>query len=180
MKAIDIKEKYESEIVPKLKETYNYKNIMQVPRVTKVVINRGVGEATENAKALEVSIDELTRISGQKTIVRKAKKSIAGFKLRENQPVGVKVTLRGKRMYDFLNKFLNLCLPNIRDFRGITSKFDGNGNFTFGIKEQIIFPEISYEKVDKIRGMDITLVTTSKTDIEAKELLRLLGVPFRK
>jgi len=176
---IDLKQRYNIEIVPKLMEEFSYTNIMQVPKIVKIVINRGVGEAEDNKKAIETSVEEFSVISGQKAIIRKAKKSIAGFKLREGMPIGVKVTLRGNRMYNFINKFINISLPKIRDFRGISSKFDGRGNFTFGIREQIIFPEISYEKVDKIRGMDITVVTTAKSDNEGKALLKLLGVPFR-
>lgn len=176
---IDLKQKYNKEIVPKLMEEYAYTNIMQVPRIVKIVLNRGVGEAEDNKKAIETSVEEFAAITGQKAIIRKAKKSIAGFKLREGMPIGVKVTLRGNRMYNFINKFINISLPKIRDFRGISAKFDGRGNFTFGIREQIIFPEISYEKVDKIRGMDITVVTTAKSDNEGKALLKLLGVPFR-
>lgn len=176
---IDLHNKYKTEVVPSLMKTFGYNNVMQTPRILKIVINRGVGEADDNKKAIEASIEEISVISGQKAIVRKAKKSIAGFKLREGMPVGVKVTLHGKRMYDFFNKFINICLPKIRDFRGISAKFDGNGNFTFGIREQIIFPEISYEKVDKIRGMDITIVTSASNNQEGKELLKLLGVPFR-
>jgi len=175
----DLKKIYKDEIVKKMKKKYNYKNLMEVPKFKKVVINRGLGEAIDNAKALEVSINELTKISGQKVVSTKAKKSIAGFKLREGQKIGVKVTLRGKKMYDFLNKFINICLPKIRDFKGVRASFDGNGNYTFGIMEQIIFPEISYEKTDKIRGVNVTVVTSARTDDEAKELLSLIGVPFR-
>jgi len=178
--ALDLKEKYTNEIIPELMKQYQYKNVMEVPRLLKVSLNRGVGEAIENPKAMEVSLDELTRISGQKASVRKSKKSIATFKLRENQPIGVKVTLHGKRMMLFLNKLINICLPKIRDFKGLSPKLDGNGNYTMGIKEQIIFPEIHYEKVDKVRGMDITIVTSAKTDDEARTLLTLLGMPFRK
>jgi len=176
---IGLKEKYQKEIVPQLMKKFGYQNIMQVPRITKVIVNRGLGEALENTKSLDVSLDELAKITGQKAVICRAKKSIAGFKLREKQAIGVKVTLRQKRMYDFLSKFINLCLPKARDFRGVPAKFDGRGNYTFGVREQIIFPEISYEKVDKIRGMDITVVTTAQTDEEGKELLRLMGVPFR-
>jgi large subunit ribosomal protein L5 len=177
---IDLKEKYTKEIIPQMMTKFGYANIMQVPHLEKVVLNRGVGEAIENPKAMDSSVDELTRISGQKAMITRAKKSIATFKVREGQAIGVKVTLRGPRMYEFLNKFINVCLPKIRDFKGISSKFDGQGNYTFGIKEQIIFPEIKYEKIDKIRGMDVTVVTTAKTDDEALELLKLMGVPFRK
>ncbi|MFA5928153.1 MAG: 50S ribosomal protein L5 [Candidatus Margulisiibacteriota bacterium] len=179
MTTIDLKEKYLKEIVPKMVSKFGYKNVHQVPKVTKVVLNRGVGEAIENIKALENSIDEFTRITGQKPTIRRSKKSIATFKLREKQPIGVKVTLRGKMMYGFLNKFINICLPKVRDFRGVPAKLDGNGNYTLGVKEQIIFPEVVFERIDKIRGMDVTVVTTAKTDAEAKELLTLMGVPFR-
>lgn len=174
-----IKEKYLNEVLPALKEKFGYKNINEVPKIHKVVINIGLGEAIANSKALDAAINDLTLIAGQKPIITKAKKSIAGFKLREGMPIGCKVTLRGERMEFFLDKLLNIAFPRIRDFRGISAKgFDGRGNYTVGIKEQLIFPEIEYDKIDKVRGMEITMVTSAKTDEEAKELLRLLGTPF--
>lgn len=175
------KEVYRKEIMPAMMKDFNYDNPMQVPRVEKVVINMGVGEATQNAKALDGAIEDLTIISGQKPIIRKAKKSIAGFKLRENTPIGVKVTLRGDRMYEFLDRLMSTALPRIRDFRGLSPKsFDGRGNYSFGVTEQLIFPEIDYDKIDKIRGMDITIVTTAKTDEEGRALLKHFGFPFRE
>lgn len=174
-----IKEKYLNEVIPALKEKFGYKNINEVPKIHKVVINIGLGEAIANSKALDAAVNDLTLIAGQKPIITKAKKSIAGFKLREGMPIGCKVTLRGERMEFFLDKLLNIAFPRIRDFRGISAKgFDGRGNYTVGIKEQLIFPEIEYDKIDKVRGMEITMVTSAKTDEEAKELLRLLGTPF--
>lgn len=174
-----LKDKYQQEIVPALMQKFGYKNIMEVPKIEKVVVNIGLGEAIANSKALDAAVGDLTSITGQKPIVTRAKKSIAGFKLREGMPIGCKVTLRGERMYFFLDKLLNIALPRIRDFRGVSPKgFDGRGNYTVGIKEQLIFPEIEYDKVDKIRGMEITVVTSSKNDEEARELLRLLGTPF--
>ncbi|MHB8842124.1 MAG: 50S ribosomal protein L5 [Candidatus Aquicultor sp.] len=159
----------------------DYTNTMQVPRVEKIVLNMGVGEATQNAKALDAAIEDLQIITGQKPIIRRAKKSIAGFKLRENMPVGTKVTLRGARMYEFLDRLLSTALPRIRDFRGLSPKsFDGRGNYSFGVTEQLIFPEIEYDKVDKIRGMDVTIVTTAKTDEEGRDLLKRFGFPFRE
>jgi len=173
-------ETYKSEIVPKLMEKFQYKNIMQVPRVERVVINIGVGEAIQNPKALDGAVNDLTIISGQKPVVTRAKKSIAGFKLREGMAIGCKVTLRGERMYNFLDKLINLSLPRVRDFRGVSPQaFDGRGNYSLGIKEQTIFPEIEYDKIDKIRGLEVVIVTTSKTDEEARELLRHMGMPFR-
>jgi len=172
-------EKYKSEVVPALREKFGYKNIMEVPKIEKIVINIGLGEAIANSKTLDAAVSDLQLITGQKPVVTRAKKSIAGFKLREGMPIGCKVTLRGERMEFFLDKLFNIALPRIRDFRGISGKgFDGRGNYTVGIKEQLIFPEIEYDKVDKIRGMEITMVTTAKTDEEAKELLKLLGTPF--
>jgi len=157
-----------------------YDNPMRVPRVIKVVINRGVGEAREDAKAIDVSARELADITGQKPLVIKAKKAIAAFKLKGGLPIGLKVTMRGKRMYDFINKLINICLPKIRDFKGVSpTSFDGRGNYTLGVKEQLIFPEVNYEKVDRIRGMDITFVTTARSDQEARDLLEVLGMPFR-
>lgn len=176
-----LKEKYEKEVSPALMSKFAYKNIMQVPKMEKVIINIGVGEAKENPKALEAAVNDLMIISGQKPVVTRAKKSIANFKIRQGMPIGTKVTLRGERMYEFMDKLFNVALPRVRDFRGVPSKsFDGRGNYTLGIKEQLIFPEIEYDKIDKIRGMDIIFVTTARTDEEAKELLEMLGMPFAK
>jgi len=177
----NLKERYKKEIVPEMMKKFGYKNPMQVPHIVKLVINRGVGEATLNPKAIDVSVAEIAAITGQKPLVTRSKKSISGFKLKENIPIGCVVTLHGRRMYDFLDKLVNICLPKIRDFKGINPKsFDGNGNYTMGIKEQLIFPEVIYDKVDKVRGMDITIVTSANKDEEAHELLRLVGIPFRK
>ena len=174
-----LKEKYQNEIVPALAAKFGYKNIMQVPKLDKIVINMGVGEAKDNPKALESAIGDLTTISGQKPIITKAKKSVANFKVREGMNIGCKVTLRGDRMYYFADKLMNIAFPRVRDFRGIPGdSFDGRGNYALGIKEQLIFPEIEYDKIDKIRGMDVIFVTTAKTDEEAKELLSLMGMPF--
>lgn len=176
-----LQEKYVKEVVPSLVEKFNYASVMQAPKVEKIVINMGVGDAVSNAKNLEKAVDELTAISGQKPVITKAKKSIAGFRLREGMPIGAKVTLRGERMYDFLDKLVTVALPRVRDFRGISKKsFDGRGNYTLGIKEQLIFSEIDYDKVDKVRGMDIVIVTTAHTDEESRELLTQLGMPFQK
>lgn len=176
-----LKEKYTNEVVPFLVERFKYENIMQVPRLEKIVLNMGLGSSKENPKAIESAVKELETITGQHPIVTKARKSIANFKLREGMNVGVKVTLRGEKMYDFLDKFMNISLPRVRDFRGISSKsFDGRGNYAVGIKEQLIFPEIEYDMVDQIRGMDIVVVTTANTDEEAKELLEKMGMPFKK
>ena len=176
-----LKEKYTNEVVPFLVERFKYENIMQVPRLEKSVLNMGLGSSKENPKAIESAVKELETITGQRPIVTKARKSIANFKLREGMNVGVKVTLRGEKMYDFLDKFMNISLPRVRDFRGISSKsFDGRGNYAVGIKEQLIFPEIEYDMVDQIRGMDIVVVTTANTDEEAKELLDKMGMPFKK
>lgn len=175
-----LRDLYLDEIVPALIEKFQYKNVMQVPKLDKVIINIGVGEAVQNAKALEGAVSDLTAISGQKPVVTKAKKSIAGFKLREGMSIGCKVTLRGRRMYDFVDKLINILLPRVRDFRGVSPQaFDGRGNYSLGVKEQTIFPEIEYDKIDKIRGLGIVLVTTAKTDEEARELLRSTGMPFR-
>ena len=175
-----MKEFYEKEVVPSLMETFKYKNIMQVPGLKKIVLNMGLGEAIHNIKILDSASEELTVISGQKPVIRRAKKSIAAFKLREGMPVGCMVTLRGNRMYDFFNKLVNVALPRVRDFRGISGKaMDGNGNYTLGITEQIIFPEIDYDKIDKIKGLNISIVTSAKTDEEGKELFKLMGMPFR-
>lgn len=177
----DLQEKFSSDIVPAFLKSGEYSNPMEVPRVLKVVINRGVGEARENPKAMDVSAKELSEITGQKPLVTKSKKSIAAFKIRTDLPVGLKVTLRGKRMYQFLNKLINISLPKIRDFKGINPKsFDGKGNYTLGIREQLIFPEVDYDKVDRVRGMDITLVTSARSDQETRKLLEALGFPFRK
>ena len=175
-----LQEKYRNEISPKLTEKFGYKNVMQVPKLEKVVINMSVGESVGNPKALESAMADLTVISGQKPIQTRAKKSLAAWKLRQGMAIGCKVTLRGQRMYEFLDKFINVALPRVRDFRGVSEKsFDGRGNYAIGLKEQLIFPEIEYDKIDKIRGMDIVVVTTAKTDEEAYELLKLLGVPFK-
>ncbi|QOY37541.1 50S ribosomal protein L5 [Anaerobacillus isosaccharinicus] len=176
-----LKERYQNEIVPSLVEKFNYSSVMAVPKVDKIVVNMGVGDAVSNAKALDKAVEELTVITGQKPLITKAKKSIAGFKLREGMPIGAKVTLRGERMYEFLDKLISVSLPRVRDFRGISKKsFDGRGNYTLGVKEQLIFPEVDYDKVDKARGMDIVVVTTANTDEEARELLTLMGMPFQK
>ncbi|YAI81585.1 MAG: 50S ribosomal protein L5 [cyanobacterium endosymbiont of Rhopalodia sterrenbergii] len=172
---------YQDTIVPKLKEQFGYKNLHQVPKVVKITVNRGLGEASQNAKALESSINELSTITGQKPVVTRAKKAIAGFKIREGMPVGVMVTLRSDRMYAFLDRLINLALPRIRDFRGINDKsFDGRGNYSLGIREQLIFPEIDYDAIDQIRGMDVSIITTAKTDEEGRTLLKEMGMPFRK
>ena len=179
MAATRLQEKYKSEAVKGLTDKFNYKNVNEIPKLDKVVINIGCGDAVTNSKAIDSAVADLTMIAGQKPIVTKAKKSIAAFKLREGMPIGVKVTLRGKRMYEFLDKFMNIALPRVRDFRGVNPKsFDGRGNYSIGMKEQLIFPEIEYDKVEKVRGMDIIIVTTAKTDEEARELLTLLGMPF--
>ena len=176
-----LKERYETEIVKSLMEKYGYKSVMQCPKVEKVVLNIGVGDATTNSKALDDAVAELTLIAGQKPVVTKAKKSIAGFKLREGMPIGCKVTLRGEQMYEFLDKLMNISLPRVRDFRGVSKNaFDGRGNYTLGVKEQLIFPEINFDKVNKLRGMDIVIVTTATTDDEGRELLTQLGMPFQK
>jgi len=176
-----LNEKYNSEIIPALMKKFNYKSVMQVPRVEKVVINMGLGEAVQNSKILDSATADLQLISGQKPVVTRAKKSIAGFKLREDMPIGAKVTIRGERMYYFIDKLFNVSLPRVRDFRGVSNKsFDGRGNYTIGLKEQLLFPEIDYDKIDKLRGMDVVFVTTAKTDEEAHELLSLLGMPFTK
>ncbi|EOD01002.1 50S ribosomal protein L5 [Caldisalinibacter kiritimatiensis] len=176
-----LKEKYNKEVIPALMEKFKYDNIMEVPKLEKIVINMGIGDAKENPKSFEAAIEELALISGQKPAVTRAKKSVSNFKIREGMPVGCKVTLRGERMYHFLDKLVNIALPRVRDFRGVSpTAFDGRGNYALGIKEQLIFPEIEYDKVDRVRGMDIIVVTTAKTDEEARELLALLGMPFKK
>lgn len=171
---------YEEEIVPKLIEAFGYRNRMQVPRLDKIILNMGLGEAIQNIKILDSAVEELKIISGQQPVITRAKKSIAAFKLRAGMPIGCRVTLRRNRMYDFFNKLVNIALPRVRDFRGISGKaMDGEGNYSLGIKEQIIFPEIDYDRIDKIKGLNVTIVTTARTDEEGKELLRLLGMPFR-
>ena len=176
-----LKEKYTSEIVPALVKKYGYSTVMEVPHLEKIVINIGVGDATANSKLLDDAVADLTVIAGQKPVITKSKKSIASFKLRANQPIGCKVTLRGERMYEFLDKLVTITLPRVRDFRGVNrNAFDGRGNYTLGIKEQLIFPEIDYDKIGKLRGMDIVIVTTAKTDAEAYSLLELIGMPFAK
>ena len=176
-----LRDTYESDIKVAMIKKFGYKNVMQVPKLEKIVLNMGVGDARENAKVLESAVKDMTEISGQKPVITKAKKSVANFKLREGMPIGCKVTLRGERMYEFADRLINLALPRVRDFRGVSAdSFDGRGNYALGIKEQIIFPEIEYDKVDKVRGMDVIFVTTARTDEEARELLRLFGMPFRK
>jgi len=178
---VRLKEIYENEIIDAMMQKFQYKNRMEVPKLEKIVVNMGVGEAKENVKVLDSAMADLELIAGQKPIVTKAKKSIANFKLREGMPIGCKVTLRGTKMYDFADRLINLALPRVRDFRGVNpNAFDGRGNYSLGIKEQLIFPEIEYDKIDKVRGMDVIFVTTAKTDEEARELLRLFGMPFRK
>ncbi|MCP3033170.1 50S ribosomal protein L5 [Halobacillus sp. A1] len=177
----ELKKKYQEEIVPSMMSKFEYNSVMQAPKVEKIVINMGVGDAVQNAKALDSAVEELSMISGQKPMITKAKKSIAGFRLREGMPIGAKVTLRGERMYEFFQKLIAVSLPRVRDFRGISKKaFDGRGNYTLGVKEQLIFPEINYDKVDKVRGMDIVIVTTADTDEESRELLAQFGMPFQK
>jgi large subunit ribosomal protein L5 len=176
-----LKEKFVKEVTPALMSKFNYKSVMEVPKLEKIVVNMGVGDAVANAKALDNAVEELSTITGQKPVVTRAKKSIAGFRLREGMPIGAKVTLRGERMYEFLDKLVSVSLPRVRDFRGISKKaFDGRGNYTLGIKEQLIFPEIDYDKVSKVRGMDIVIVTTANTDEESRELLTQFGMPFQK
>ncbi len=174
-----LQEKYLKEVVPAMTEKFGYKNIMQLPKIEKVIINMSVGEAVGNPKALDSAVADLTIIAGQKPILTRAKKSLAAWKLRQGMPIGAKVTLRGLRMYQFLDKFMNVALPRVRDFRGVSAKaFDGRGNYSVGLREQLIFPEIEYDKIDKLRGMNIVVVTTAKTDEEARELLKLMGMPF--
>jgi large subunit ribosomal protein L5 len=176
-----LKDRYQKEVVGALRKEFGYKNVMAVPKIEKVVVNMGLGEATGNAKIVDTGADELTRITGQKAVVTRAKKSIAQFKVRQGQPIGTMVTLRGERMWDFLDRLISIALPRVRDFRGVSSRgFDGRGNYTLGLKDQIIFPEIDYMKVDKNRGMNISVVTTAKTDEEARRLLQLMGMPFRQ
>lgn len=174
-----MKDKYQKEVAPAMMEKFGYKNVMEIPKIEKVVVNMGVGEAVANPKVLDAAVNDLMSIAGQRPIITRAKKSIAAFKIRSGMPIGTKVTLRGERMYQFLDKLVNVALPRVRDFRGVSpSAFDGRGNYTLGIKEQLIFPEIEYDKIDKIRGMDIVIVTTAKSDEEARELLKLMGMPF--
>jgi len=175
-----LKERYINEVVPALRERFGYKNVNQVPRLVKVVVNMGVGEGAHDSKALDSAMEDLAMITGQRPMITRARKSVANFRIREGNPIGCKVTLRGQRMYDFLDKLINVSLPRIRDFRGVSPQsFDGRGNYSLGLREQLIFPEISYDKVSQIRGMDVTIVTTAKTDEEAFELLKALGMPFR-
>src|SRR5690625_3319012 len=177
----EMKQMYQEKIVPSMMEKFEYKSVMQVPKVEKIIINMGVGDAVQNSKLLDSAVEELTLISGQKPVITRAKNSIAGFRLREGMAIGTKVTLRGERMYEFLQKLIRVALPRVRDFRGISKKaFDGRGNYTLGVKEQLIFPEIDYDNVSKIRGMDIVIVTTSNTDEESHELLTQFGMPFQK
>ena len=176
-----LKDHYSNDIAPALMKLLNLHNAMQVPRIEMVVVNIGVGEALDNAKALDAAVADLTQITGQKPVINKARKSIAAFKLREGRAIGVKVTLRGERMWSFLDRLMNIALPRVRDFRGISpNSFDGRGNYTLGLREQLVFPEIEYDKIDKLRGMEITIVTSARTDDEARQLLQMLGMPFRK
>jgi len=176
-----LKEKYQKEVVPALSKEFGYKNLMAVPRIEKVVVNMGLGEATSNAKLVDVGADELARITGQKPVTRRAKKSIAQFKVRKGQPIATMVTLRGERMWEFLDRLMSIALPRVRDFKGVSPKgFDGRGNYTLGLRDQLLFPEIDYMKVDKARGMNVSVVTTAKTDEEARKLLQFMGMPFRQ
>lgn len=176
-----LKDKYTEEIVPALKEKFQYNNIMEVPKLVKIVVNMGLGEAIANPKALDAAVGDMTQITGQKPIVTKAKKSVAAFKVREGMSIGCKVTLRGDKMYEFCDRLVSVALPRVRDFKGVSAKaFDGRGNYTLGLKEQLIFPEIEYDKIDRVRGMEVCFVTSAKTDEEARELLRLIGMPFAK
>ena len=176
-----LKERYRSEVVPALMKSLNLDNIMQVPRIEKVLVNIGVGEALDNAKALDAAVADLNLITGQKPIITKARKSIANFKLREGRAIGVKVTLRGERMWSFLDRLMNIALPRVRDFRGVSpNSFDGRGNYTLGLREQLVFPEIEYDKIDKLRGLEVTIVTTARNDDHGRQLLQMLGMPFRK
>ena len=179
--ATRMKERFQNEITPAMMQKFSYKSVMQVPKIEKVVINMGVGEAVSNSKIMDNAVEDMQKIAGQKPVITRSKKSIAGFRLRENMAIGAKVTLRGDRMYYFLDKLFNISLPRVRDFRGVSTKsFDGRGNYTLGLKEQLIFPEIEYDKIDKVRGMDIVIVTTAQSDEEARELLTQLGMPFAK
>ncbi|HEY3316780.1 MAG TPA: 50S ribosomal protein L5 [Bacillota bacterium] len=175
-----MRDRYRNEMAPALKEKFNYGNVMEIPRLEKIVVNMGVGDAVQNAKAMDTAVSEMTQVTGQRPVVTKAKKSIANFKIRKGMAIGCAVTLRGEKMYDFLDRLVNIALPRVRDFRGVSSKgFDGRGNYTLGIKEQLIFPEVDYDKVEKVRGMDITIVTTAKSDEEGKGLLAMMGMPFK-
>ena len=175
-----LKERYEQDVVPVLKKEFGYRNVMAIPKIEKIVVNMGLGEATQNAKIIDTGVDEVARITGQKPVVTRAKKSIAQFKVRKGMPIGAMVTLRGERMWDFLDRLIAVALPRVRDFRGVSAKgFDGRGNYTLGLKDQLLFPEIDYMKVDKARGMNISVVTTAKSDEESRKLLQLLGMPFR-
>ena len=177
----ELKQTYQEKIVPAMMDKFEYKSVMEVPKIEKIIINMGVGDAVQNSKLLDNAIEELSLVAGQKPVITRAKKSIAGFRLREGMPIGTKVTLRGERMYEFLQKLIRVALPRVRDFRGVSNKaFDGRGNYTLGVKEQLIFPEIEYDKVSKVRGMDIAIVTTSTTDEESRELLTQFGMPFQK
>jgi large subunit ribosomal protein L5 len=176
-----LKERYKNEVAPALMKSLNLNNVMEVPRVTKVVVNIGLGEALDNAKAIDAAVGDLTSITGQKPVVTKARKSIANFKLREGRAIGAKVTLRGERMWSFLDRLMNVALPRVRDFRGVSAdSFDGRGNYTLGFREQLVFPEIEYDKIDKLRGLEVTIVTTARSDDHGRELLRQMGMPFRK
>jgi large subunit ribosomal protein L5 len=175
-----LKDRYSKDVVPALKKEFGYTNVMAIPKITKIVVNMGLGEATSNAKIADTGADEISRITGQKAVIRRATKSIAQFKLRQGMPVGAMVTLRGERMYEFLDRLVNIALPRVRDFRGVSPKgFDGRGNFTLGLRDQLMFPEIDYMKVDKSRGMNVSVITTARTDEEARKLLQLMGMPFR-
>ncbi len=175
-----LKERYEQDVIPALKKEFGYSNVMAIPKIQKIVVNMGLGEATSNAKIVDTGVDEVGKITGQKAVVTRAKKSIAQFKVRQGMPIGTMVTLRGERMWDFLDRLISVALPRVRDFRGVSTKgFDGRGNYTLGLKDQLLFPEIDYMKVDKARGMNISVVTTAKSDEESRKLLQLLGVPFR-
>ena len=175
-----LKERYSNDVVPALKKEFGYKNVMAIPKIEKVVVNMGLGEATSNAKLIDVGADEIARITGQKPVTRRSKKSIAAFKVRKGQPIGTMVTLRGERMWEFLDRLMTIALPRVRDFKGVSPKgFDGRGNYTLGLKDQLLFPEIDYMKVDKARGMNVSVVTTARTDQEARKLLQLIGMPFR-
>ncbi len=179
--SILLKERYDSEVAPSLMKSLNLKNAMQIPRIEKVVVNIGLGEALDNAKALDAAVSDLNLITGQKPIISKARKSIANFKLREGRAIGAKVTLRGERMWSFLDRLMNIALPRVRDFRGVSpNSFDGRGNYTLGFREQLVFPEIEYDKIDKLRGLEVTIVTTAKNDDHGRQLLQMLGMPFRK
>jgi large subunit ribosomal protein L5 len=176
-----LKEKYTKDVIPALKKEFGYKNVMAVPKISKVVVNMGLGEATSNAKLVDVGADEIARITGQKPVTRRSKKSIAAFKVRKGQPIGTMVTLRGERMWEFLDRLMTIALPRVRDFKGVSPKgFDGRGNYTLGLRDQLLFPEIDYMKVDKARGMNVSVVTTAKTDEEARKLLQFIGMPFRQ